>query len=57
MTTALLSSMMMAGSSKSICSSWHSEIRKLSSLAKVKMALASACVDDVATAVFLALVP
>ncbi len=54
-TTALLSSMMMVGNSRGIRSSWHRAIMKLSSLASVKMARASAWVDEVATAVCLTL--
>ena len=54
-TTALLSSMMMAGSSRGICSSWQIAMRKLSSLARVKRARVSACVEEVATAVCLTL--
>ena len=54
-TTALLSSMTMAGSSRGIRSSWHRAMMKLRSLARVRMARASAWVDEVATAVCLTL--
>ena len=54
-TTALLSSMTIAGSWSGMDSSWQMTMMKLTSLASVNIARASAWVEEVATAVCLTL--